>query len=178
MTRRPIDPRIDTGRTEGTPSEEGRVSRDDFRDALAHWATGVSIVAVRDESDVQATTVGSLTSISDDPPTIAVSLTASARILPFLTQDVRFGVSVLEASQARIASVFADSYPVGPSPFGDDEIPLVENAVVGLACRVTQITAVSGSYLVIGMVEHVTHGPERDPLVYYRRQYQGLDTLE
>ena len=119
-----------------------------------------------------------MTSISDDPPTIAISLTGSARILPFLTEGVQFGVSVLGASQGRIASVFADSYPVGPLPFGDAEIPLVEDAIVGMACRVTQITSVSGSYLVIGLVEHVTHGPEQDPLVYHRRRYRALDSSE
>ncbi len=173
MNRKPIDPRIEVSPSEADEIEQ--VSAREFREALSYWASGVTVVAVRDDDHVQATTVSSLTSISDRPPTVAVSLNGAARILPFLTPGTRYGVSILKRDQRRIASVHADSYPVGPSPFGAGEVPLVQDALTGLVCRVAEVVPVSGSFLVIGTVEEVHPGSGEDPLLYFRRAYRGLE---
>ncbi|HUH12709.1 MAG TPA: flavin reductase family protein, partial [Longimicrobiales bacterium] len=116
-------------------------SADAFRDAFSRWASGVSIVAVRDEERVYATTVSSLASLSAEPPQLVLSLSPGAQVLPFLPEGAAFGVSILAASQRRLATIFADAFPVGPYPFGTGDPPLVAGALATLACRVSALHA-------------------------------------
>ena len=151
------------------------IGRDEFREALSYWASGVTIAAVRDGADIQATTVSSLTSVSDAPPTVLISLTGSARMLPYIEVGMALGISVLARHQARTAEVFADSYPVGPSPFLDGgEAPRVEGALVQLHCRVERILPVAGAHVVEARVMATALGESHDPLLYFRRGFRGL----
>lgn len=155
------------------PPADG-VTREAFREALSYWAAGVTIVAVRDGDDVHGMTVSSLTSVSDRPPTVMISLTRTARILPFVAPGVLLGVSVLAEDQRRVAAVYADSYPVGPSPFGGTVPPLVDGALVALTCRVEEIRPVSGSHVVTARVLEAHAGEGRRPLLYFRREFVRL----
>ena len=146
---------------------------DRFREALAHWASGVAVAAVRDDGKVLATTVTAFLSVSVEPPLVLLSLGASAQILPFLALGTRFGVSILEVEQARLASVFADSYPVGVSPFSVEGEPVVEGALVQLFCRVERIDSAGDHWLILARVERSEVG-SGDPLVRYRRAYRRL----
>lgn len=174
MDHRPIEARIDAGREEDEPRGPG-VAPDDFRDALAHWASTVTVVAARDGSDVYATTVTSFFPVSADPPLVAVSLGTGAQVLPWLDPGARFAVSFLAEGQSRLASTFADSFPVGPSPFPPGGDPVVAGAVAGLICSVREMHVTEGdARLVLGRVEATVEGEGDGPLLYHRRTYRKL----
>lgn len=173
MSRRPIDSRIETGREDG--DEGNALSPELFRDALSHWASTVTVVAVREDGRVYATTVTSFVPVSDDPPTILVSLGPGAQVLPFLTEGAGFGVSFLHPEQRRLASIFADPFPVGPSPFPEEGVPLVEDAAVGLSSVVERVIPVEGNRLVLATVVGAEVDESKEPLVYHRRGYRALD---
>ena len=175
MTR-PVDPSIDAGRGGREPRGPG-VGPEAFKEALARWASGVTVVAVRDEGRVHATTASAFLSISVEPPHVLVSLGPGAQALPFLEPGAPFGVSVLAEDQRRHATVFADAFPVGASPFPDEGTPLIPGALAGLACRVRDVHAAGDHRLVVGLVEDVvlrTEGEGR-PLLYWDRAYRGLE---
>lgn len=177
MDRHPIEPRIDLRR--GEDEERSGVDPDVFREALSHWATTVTIVAVRDGTDVHATTVTSFIPVSADPPMVAVALGASAQVLPWLEVGAPVVVSLLSEGQRRVASTFADSFPVGPSPFAPAGDPVVDGAVASLVCTVVGVhPAGGGSRLVVARVEAVQEGSGNRPLVYHRRGYRPLGPLE
>lgn len=146
-----------------------------FREALAHWASGVAVAAVRDDTKVLATTVTAFLSISVEPPRVLLSLGPSAQILPFIAQGTTFGVSILGAAQGRMASVFADSYPVGASPFALEGVPLIADALVRMTCRAERIDQAGDHRLVHALVERSEVG-SGDPLVRYGRAYHRLPT--
>ncbi|MGD8321145.1 MAG: flavin reductase family protein [Gemmatimonadota bacterium] len=172
MDRHPIQPGSDP-RPGEEPSRPG-VGSDAFREALSHWASTVTVVAARDGTSVHATTVTSFFPVSADPPLIAVSLGASAQVLPWLKPGAPFAVSFLSEEQRRVASVYADSFPVGPSPFPPEGDPVVGGAVIALVCTVREVHATeSGARLVVGRVES-TVGGEGRPLLYQRRAYRRM----
>jgi flavin reductase (NADH) len=174
MTRHPIEARADPGRGDDDDARRG-VGRDAFREALSHWASTVTVVAARDGDDVHATTVTSFFPVSLDPPLVAVSLGPGAQVLPWLDEGARFVVSFLGESQRVLAARFADSYPVGPSPFPTSDDPVVEGAVGSLVCTVHDVHETEGrARLVIGRVEAVRVGTGEAPLIYHRRGYRGL----
>lgn len=172
MSRRPIDSRIETGREE---DHEGRLlSPERFRDALSHWASTVTVMAVRDEPRVYATTVTSFIPVSDDPARVLVSLGPGAQVLPFLGEGRSFGISFLAPDQRRLASVFADPFPVGPSPFPEEGVPLVTDAPVALSCSVERVIPVEENRLVLALVLAAEVDDSKEPLLYHRRGYRTL----
>jgi flavin reductase (DIM6/NTAB) family NADH-FMN oxidoreductase RutF len=146
-----------------------------FRAALAHWASGVTVVAVREDDRVLATTVTAFLSVSVDPPLILISLGSGAQVLPFLTVGARFAVSVLAEPQGRAASAFADAYPVGGPAFATSGEPWVESALVRLSCRVERLDPAADHLLVLALVESAQVEPDRRPLIRYARSYRRLE---
>ena len=153
------------------------VDHEAFRTALAHWAAGVTIVACRTDERVIATTVSAFMSLSLDPPQVLLAIGPNATVRPFLTRGARFGVSILSAAQRRIATAFADSFPVGPDPFSDAGDPLVTGALVGLGCVVVDVTDGGTHAIIIAAVDVAQLGPEADPLVRFGRAYHRLHPL-
>lgn len=177
MDRHPIEPRIDAHRS-GDQARSG-VDPRDFRDALSHWASTVTIVAVRDGEDVHATTATSFMPVSADPPLVVVALGAGAQVLPWIEVDARFVVSFLAEGQRRVASMLTDSFPVGPSPFPPTGDPVVEGALASLVCSVRDVRPVGGgARLLTGLVEDVRQGEGARPLLYHRRGYRTLSDPE
>jgi flavin reductase (DIM6/NTAB) family NADH-FMN oxidoreductase RutF len=131
------------------------------------------VVAVREEDRVLATTVASFMSASADPPLILIALGPGAQALPYLTEGRTFGVSVLEESQARMASVFADSYPVGASPFPVEGDPVIPGALLRMRCSVHATFPAGDHALVLGLVEWVALGAG-EPLIRWARAYHKL----
>jgi flavin reductase (DIM6/NTAB) family NADH-FMN oxidoreductase RutF len=141
-----------------------------FREILRQWAATTGVVAVRDDGQVYGTTITSFTPVNADPPLVLVSLGANAQALPFLHEGTSFVINFLAEGQGRIASVYADRYPVGPSPFPDQGPPVVAGALASLHCRVNKLVAVEGANrLVLAWVEDGEVHPERRPLLWYRR---------
>jgi flavin reductase (DIM6/NTAB) family NADH-FMN oxidoreductase RutF len=132
------------------------------------------VVAVRDEGRVLATTVSAFTSASAEPPLVLMALGPGAQVLPFLLAEGQpFGVSVLSESQSRIASVFADAFPVGASPFPAEGEPVVADALVRLGCRVRATHPAGDHVLVVALVESAAIAGG-SPLIRWSRAYHRL----
>jgi flavin reductase (DIM6/NTAB) family NADH-FMN oxidoreductase RutF len=134
----------------------------------------VGILAVRDGDAVHALTVGSFIPVSLDPPLVLASLGANAAALPYLEDGTRFVVSVLGADQKRLASRYADTFPVGPSPFPAEGDPRVDGCVASLVCELHEILVRGDHTLVIGRVVETSREDSDSGLAYYRRGYHAL----
>lgn len=169
--RRPIEAEFHAG---GEEEGTSPVSEEAFKEALSFHAAGVTIVALRDGPNVYGTTVSAFAPVSVDPPVVVVSVSGNAQVLPFLDEGTRFVVNLLRAEQSRLATVYADSYPVGPSPFEPEGDPVIPDALAWLRCRVRSVTPVGEARVVLGEVVGTEVGAEEDCLVYYRRDYHVL----
>lgn len=79
-----------------------------FRDALGHFATGVTIITAmgRDGTPV-GVTVNSFNSASLDPPLVLWSLNRSSGTLPVFSEAGSFVVHILSAEQIELSNRFA-----------------------------------------------------------------------
>jgi len=169
-TRRPIAARIEATAAEETPAPTG-VTASALREAFSRWASGVSVVAVRDEATVYAITATAFLPVSVDPPRILVSVNPNATVLPFLTDGATFGVSLLAEGQRRLASIFADTGPLASMHFPRDGDPVLPGALASFTCRVLRRHLEGDHTLVIGEVVRIEIGGDERPLVYFRREY-------
>lgn len=153
-----------------------RERRNALREALSYWATGVTILAAREEpgGTVHALTVSAFVPVSVDPPLVLASLGANASALPYLEVGTRFVVSLLGPDQQGLASRYADTYPVGPSPFDDVGPPVVRGSVAALTCVVDELMERGDHTLVIGTVADAASTDAESALAYFRRQYHTI----
>lgn len=154
----------------------------EFRRALGSFATGVTVVTVeRDRAHVHGMTANSFTSVSLDPPLISVCVDEKARILPMLKEKRRFGVNVLKHDQQGMSEYFAKPEQLhdamerlGISFCWDEEnIPLLDNVLCQLSCRLSGAHVAGDHTIVIGEV-HSANFFEGEPLLFYRGQYHAI----
>lgn len=153
----------------------------DFKDALASWASGVSIVAARGEGGASyGLTVSAFNSVSLDPPLVMVCLNRSNRLPDMIRADGRFTVSILAAGQDEVSNHFARS---GREPgqnldgFGRDQgdrPPIVAGAASTLQCEAHDFVDEGDHTIVIGRVVEANTDEVVPVLVYHRRGYHGV----
>lgn len=171
MSPRPIQPTILT-RPAGADDGDAAL-RAEVREALSRWASGVAIVAVREDDEVVALTVSAFASVSMHPPLVLVCIDEHAHLLPSLLDAGRFTVSLLSEGQKRLAAFFAEKLPAAHDPFTGED-PVLDGAVSALVCSLWEAYPGGDHRIVVGRVERVAPGDDEAPLLYHRRQYRGL----
>lgn len=79
----------------------------ELRQALGHFATGVTVITCRDDDEApHGATVNAFTAVSLDPPLVLVSLDRRSTVCS-LVESASFTVNVLEAGQKDLAMHFA-----------------------------------------------------------------------
>ena len=159
----------------------------DFRRALGHFATGVTVITAESAPHrVHGMTANSFTSVSLAPPLVSVCVDERAHLLPILKQRGLFGVNVLKADQQHISEFFARPEPTGPRHVGTDEdglkvsfrwnpdgIPLLENVLCQIACRLYAAHLAGDHTIVVGEVLSASLYPG-EPLIFFRGDYTRL----
>ena len=154
-------------------SRHADVSADDFKAALARWASGVTIVTAAGPVGM---TVSAFSSLSLDPPLVLVSLAHGASMSePVLAAD-GFAVHILEDDQPELSTRFAspvdrfDGLDYEHGPYG---APLLHGGVARLVCEKHDIATGGDHTILIGRVVQVDVRAG-EPLLYYRGAYRGL----
>ncbi len=145
-----------------------------FRHALARWASGVAVVAVRQDGSIQAMTVTAFMVVSLRPAVIAVAVGEHAPLATQLEPDTPFAISLLGGDQRRWANVFADVFAADRTGFPASGDPVLTGSIAGLGCSVSSVEAVGDHRLILGAVTAVHIGNGEPPLLYYNRRYHHL----
>ena len=154
------------------------ITRDEFRLALGHFATTVTVVTTELESGRPAgITVTAFSSLSLEPPLVLVCLDHNARLHDRLPKGSYFAVNMLDESQEVLSRRFAASRT---DPFEGLEFdrsangcPLLRDVLATLECRVVDRLPGGDHTIIVGKVEATNIG-DRKPLVYFRSGYTGL----
>jgi flavin reductase (DIM6/NTAB) family NADH-FMN oxidoreductase RutF len=159
------------------------VSTGQFKAALAHWPSGVSVVTTRIGSLAAGMTVSAFFSVSLAPPLVAVCLDRKAATLGVITRSGRFAVNVLSAEQSELSDRFAmrDNEPTRFDGVALDAVdaagsPLISGAVVHLDCELKATHDAGDHVLCVGQVGLALTHPGR-PLVYHAAGYHSLSPL-
>lgn len=151
-----------------------------FRDTLSNFPTGVVLVtAVVNDSPV-GMVVGSFTSVSLDPPTVAYLPTRTSSTYAILRQATKFCINVLSVEQEPLARQFAskssDKFAGVEWELSADGSPRLANAVAWIDC-VHEETFESGDHdIVVGRVTSLESNSSRIPLLFFQGGYGGFRT--
>lgn len=148
-----------------------------FKHALSHFASGVTIVTTAHEGADYGLTVASFASLSLNPPLVLVCIASSSSSHEPIVKSQKFGVSILASDQAdvsgRFASRGADKFAGLEIRRGTLGVPLIANALATLECRVHQQISGGDHSIFIGEVVD-TWTREGAPLLYFRAAYREM----
>jgi flavin reductase (DIM6/NTAB) family NADH-FMN oxidoreductase RutF len=161
------------------PSEE--ITSTEFRHAMGHFATGVTIVtSVGEDGEPVGTTASAVTSLSLDPPLLLVCFDRSSVTLEAVHAHGAFVVNVLAAPQRHLSANFArrglaatwDGVRHRPGRTGS---PHLEGVLAAIECTVEQRLPGGDHEIIVGRVHAVeTSGREASPLLYWRGGYGSM----
>jgi flavin reductase (DIM6/NTAB) family NADH-FMN oxidoreductase RutF len=153
------------------------VSGEELREVMRSIPSGICVVTIELEGARTGLTVGSLVSLSLDPPLVGFALGQQAQLHELLRGAGEFGVSFLAADQEGIAQHFARSVPpialwTGIELREDVDGPsLIADALGWVRCSVQAEHPTGDHTFFVGQVEWAEVRSRRPALVYVRQGY-------
>jgi flavin reductase (DIM6/NTAB) family NADH-FMN oxidoreductase RutF len=156
------------------------VDLQEFKNALAHWASGVTIVTTLAEGKPVGITASSLTSVSVEPPQILICVGRRLFTHGAIGASGIFAVNILSVAQEGWGKRFAGLLPeMGDRFVGIDwttaqtGCPILPNVLGWLDCRLRHTYDGEDHSIFVGEV--VAAGYKRGaPLLYFNRSWRKL----
>ena len=153
---------------------------EDLRSLMRLFPAGVCVVGVDAHGDRIAATVGSLVSLSLEPPLVGISIGRDLSLHELLRSAGAFGVSILRGDQADTAAHFARGTP--PIVLwqgvamrdGVTGAPLLAEALAWIECRVWAEYAAGDHTFFVGEVVALEEGDPGPGLVYREHGYHAV----
>ena len=152
-----------------------------LRHAMRSWTTGVTIVTSLYEDQQYGMTVNSFTSLSLDPPLVAVALKQLTHTHELVVKSGMFSVTILTAAQKELSDRFAGKMPDIVNRFDGVQTetisldaPVFKDGMAYFDCQVVQSIPVGENTLFIAEVLDARGEGGGNPLVYHNREYWKL----
>jgi flavin reductase (DIM6/NTAB) family NADH-FMN oxidoreductase RutF len=152
---------------------------EELRGLMRRLPAPVCVVTIVLEGRPYGLTVGSLVSLSLEPPLVGLSISHQAQLHELLREVDAFSVNALAADQDGVAQHFARGTPPivmwsGISVREGDGPPLLEGAIGWLRCRRESALEVGDHTFFVGSVESVEQGTAGPALAYVGQRYVSL----
>jgi flavin reductase (DIM6/NTAB) family NADH-FMN oxidoreductase RutF len=149
----------------------------EFRAAMGHFATGVTVISAARRETVHAATVCAVTPVTLDPPSVLVCVNRSSDTETAIRASDRFAINMLTTAQQHIADACARKgeeklrdVPFETAPGG---IPMIAGALAHLECTVIDAQVIGTHTVFIGSVDRAATG-DGAPLTVFRGRYGML----
>jgi flavin reductase (DIM6/NTAB) family NADH-FMN oxidoreductase RutF len=151
--------------------------QDDLRALFGRYPSGVSVLTVDANGQRLGLTIGSLASLSLDPPLVGLSISRAAAMHELLREAGGGALSLLAAGQDWLAQHFARGVPPIAmwhgiaTEHGASGAPLLVGALGWLECALREEVAAGTHTFFVCDVERVELGVDAPPLVRLRGEY-------
>ncbi len=155
------------------PFRPGPDTARDFRDALGHFATGVTVVTCASEIGPVGITANSFASVSLDPPLVLWSPARSSRRFRAFTEAEHFAIHVIAEDQRDLALSFVRDGQAWDGiawETADEGTPLLDGCVARFDCARHAVHDGGDHAIVVGRVLSVQPG-RGAPLLFASGRY-------
>ncbi len=149
----------------------------ELRDAMRRFPAGVAVLTVALERQPLGLTVGSVSSLSLDPPLVSVAVSRQAAMHELLADAGSFALSLLAGDQEGLAQHFARGVPPiamweGIDLHREQGPPLLDGARAWIDCALVDEIALGDHSLFVGGVTAVELGrTSGGGLAYVEQEY-------
>jgi flavin reductase len=153
------------------------VTREGFRESMAHLGAAVSVVTTSGPAGRCGFTASAVCSLTDDPPTLAVCMNRGSAQNPVFRENGVICVNTLAARQADLTSVFSGQKGLDMEArfamAGWSELetgaPVLEGALVSFDCRIDRTFEVGTHSLFVCRVVALALNGHEHGLMYFKR---------
>jgi flavin reductase (DIM6/NTAB) family NADH-FMN oxidoreductase RutF len=152
-----------------------------YREAIAHFATGVTVITTTRDGKPAGMTASAVASVSLDPVLLLVCISNRLPTHEAIEQSRSFVVNVLGQGQEELALRFArpaeDKFagvPLGPG----HELPVLADAIAHFVCEVHERFPGGDHSIFIGLVRECGVKPGKRPLLYFQSKFGALHDPE
>lgn len=160
-----------------------KVSRTEFRDAMARVTSPVSVVTTDGEAGRGGFTATAMCSVTDEPPTVLVCMNARSAQTELFQRNGRYCVNVLPTEHKELAALFAGASQNMEERYAQAEwdklksgLPVLRGAIVAFDCEIVDIHRVGTHNIMIGAVRDIRHRTDGSALLYYDRSYVHVNS--
>ena len=156
------------------------ITSEQYRAALRHFPSGVTIVTLRRGDRIHGLTVSAFASVSPEPPLVAVVIDQRHKAAQLLAEpDTTFAVNILAEDQFELSNRFAwvkdeDRFGKGDWGQGATGAPILLDALAWLDCRIHSSHPAGDHTIYVGEVQASRVIREAEPLVYWNQGYRKL----
>jgi flavin reductase len=141
---------------------------DELRSAMRRFPAGIAVLTLRRPFGV---TIGSLASVSLEPPLVSVAIGHETQAHELIRDEGGFALSLLAGDQAALAQHFARSVPPialweGVDARDGTRGPLLADALAWFDCAVRSEHLAGDHTIFVAEVERIELGREAEGLVY------------
>lgn len=157
-----------------------------LRAMMAHFATGVTVVAARHGPLLAGMTANAIASISINPPLMMASIGQKSETHGAIVGSHSFALSVLSDRQRELADCFAQPTTAAKlqrfcdAPWHDGETgsPILDGAIAYFDCRLVARHAGGDHTIFIGEIVAAGFDEAAEPLIWYGSRYRRLAEVE
>jgi len=156
--------------------------RDNLRQAMGRFATGVTIVTTTNGDEINGMTANALTSVSLEPPLVLVCIDRDNYTSKIISESKIFALNILGADQQELSDLFARPGSGKAESLKDlhtstavTGAPLIKGCPAYLDCRVTDIYAQGDHNIFIGEVVKAEVDNDNPPLLFWNGGYRRLN---
>lgn len=152
-----------------------------FRQALAQFATGVTVITTRlADGSFRGLTASSFNSVSLSPPLVLWSLGSSSSSMPIFSGNSHYVINILGAAQAAVAQQFArrtpDPFASVPYQLSRTGLPILSGASAWFECHNRSQYPEGDHVIFVGEVEECAYA-QQAPLVFHDGKFSLPRTL-
>ena len=155
------------------------IQKEDFRDILRHFASGVTVVTIKAGEETHGLTVAAFASVSPEPPLILVCIDHRGRGYELMEQsDAVFAVNILREGQKEVSDRFAfkeDRFAQGNWTTAVTGAPIFEDSLAWLDCTIYSRFNTGKNTIYVGEVQACkVEAEDHAPLIYWNRSYRSI----
>jgi len=155
----------------------------ELRQGFASFATGVTVITCLDENQGHhGVTISSFNTVSLEPPLILWNLKKHSRLMPWVEVGRKHLIHVLERSQENLAMHFAtvkhEQFIGIKHKLDQSGLTQIEHCVAYYECETVSVYDGGDHNIILAKVISLKNYPEKEPLIFARSKFVGLDFAE
>jgi flavin reductase (DIM6/NTAB) family NADH-FMN oxidoreductase RutF len=157
------------------------IDSEQLRRAMRTWTTGVAVITAMHDGQQYGMTVNSFSSVSLEPPLIAVTLKQLTHTHELVVKSGEFSLTILSSDQKELADRFAGKIPDIKDRFAGVlterlvlDAPLLKGGIAYFNCRVENSVPIGENTFFLAEVIAASDQGKGEPLVYHNRVYWKL----
>ena len=156
--------------------------KDNLRQAMGRFATGVTVVTTKNNDEINGMTANALTSVSLEPPLVLVCIDRDNYTSKLINESKVFALNILGNDQQELSDIFArpgagkaDNLHDLKTSEAVTGAPIIDGCLSYLDCRVTKVYAEGDHNIFIGEVVGAGADRDNDPLIFWNGGYRQLE---